>query len=66
MAMTHYRNKEWDEAISHFSESLKLERFPKGKITPSGFFLKRCQEFKENPPVPPDEKCDGVYRMTEK
>lgn len=64
--MEYYLKMEWDGAIEHFSESLKLERFPDAKITPSHVFLERCKEHKENPPVPPGEKWDGVYRMTKK
>ncbi len=64
--MQHYLNMEWDPAIALFGESLKIERIPDGITTPSEVFIKRCEEFKENPPVPPGEKWDGVYRMTKK
>ena len=64
--MAHYVNMEWDAAITQFSESLKIERVPDGKTTPSQVFLERCEEFKANPPVAPGERWDGVYRMTEK
>jgi len=64
--MRHYLNMEWDEAIARFKESLKIERIPDGKTTPSEVFMKRCEDFKENPPVPPGEKWDGVFRMTKK
>ncbi len=66
LGMEYYLKMQWDAAIEHFSESLKLERFPDSKITPSGVFLERCMEYKENPPVPPGERWDGVYRMTKK
>ena len=64
--MLQYQRTEWDAAIDFFKESLKIERVPDGKTTPSEVFLKRCEEYKEFPPVPPGEKWDGVYRMTKK
>jgi adenylate cyclase len=64
--MRHYLRMQWDAAIDLFRESLKVERFPEGKTTPSEVFIKRCAEFKENPPVRSGKKWDGVYRMTQK
>jgi len=64
--MEHYVHMEWDAAIAQFSESLKIERVPDGKTTPSQVFIERCEEFQANPPVAPGEKWDGVYRMIKK
>ena len=64
--MEHYLNMKWDAAISQFKESLKIERVPEGKTTPSEVFIKRCEEYKENPPAAPGEKWDGAYLMTKK
>ena len=64
--MEYYVRTEWDAAIAQFSESLKIERVPDGKTTPSQVFIERCEEFKANPPVAPGEQWDGVYRMTKK
>ena len=64
--MQHYCNMEWDKAITLFNESLKIERVPDGKTTPSEVFIRRCEMFKERPPVAPGEQWDGVYRLTEK
>jgi len=64
--MEHYVNMEWDAAIAQFSESLRIERVPDGKTTPSQVFIERCEEFKANPPVAPGEKWDGVFSMTKK
>lgn len=64
--MLYYLNMKWNEAIALFKQSLKIERIPDGITTPSEVFIKRCVEFKENPPVAPGEKWDGVYRMTKK
>ncbi len=64
--MGYYLNMRWEAAIECFKESLKFERFPEGKTTPSEVYIKRCEEFMVNPPVPPGEKWDGVYRLTEK
>jgi adenylate cyclase len=64
--MGHYLKMEWDAAIEYFSESTQIERVPDGKTTPSEVLLKRCQEYKETPPVAPGEKWDGVYRMSKK
>ena len=52
--------------VLRFKESLKIERVPDGKTTPSEVFIKRCEMFKENPPVPPGETWDGVFRLTSK
>jgi adenylate cyclase len=64
--MNHYLKMEWDAAIAEFEKSLKNERFQDGKTTPSEVYIERCKVFKENPPVEPGEKWDGVFRMTEK
>ncbi|MFH0845593.1 MAG: CHASE2 domain-containing protein [Pseudomonadota bacterium] len=64
--MEYYQRTEWDKAIDYFKESLKIERIPDGNTTPSEVFLKRCEEFKITPPVPPGAKWDGIYRMTKK
>jgi len=64
--MEHYRRMEWDQAMALFTEADAIERVPDGATTPSRVFLKRCQEYKANPPVPPGESWDGVYRMTKK
>ncbi|MBW2020843.1 MAG: adenylate/guanylate cyclase domain-containing protein [Deltaproteobacteria bacterium] len=64
--MQHYLKMEWDEAIAKFNESLKIERITDGKTTPSEVYIQRCKAFKENPPVAPGEKWDGVFRLTKK
>jgi class 3 adenylate cyclase len=64
--MEYYLNMEWDKAIAKFRESLPIERVPEGKTTPSEVFIKRCEMFKENPPVEPGRKWDGVFRLTKK
>jgi adenylate cyclase len=61
-----YRNMQWDEALAEFEQAERHERFPDAKTTPSQVFMGRCREYKENPPVPPGETWDGVYRMTKK
>lgn len=61
-----YQAMEWDAAIELFRESLKIERVPEGKTTPSQVFIERCEAFKKNPPVAPGEEWDGVFRMTKK
>jgi len=62
----HYLRMEWDAAIDFFKESLKFERIPDGNTTPSEVYIKRCEAFKEEPPVAPGEKWDGVFRMAKK
>ena len=64
--MRHYLRMEWDAAIDFFKESLKFERIPDATTTPSEVYIKRCTAFKENPPVRPGKKWDGVFRMTKK
>ena len=56
----------WDEAIKYFKASARIERIPDGITTPSEVYIKRCEAFKETPPVAKGEKWDGVYRMTKK
>lgn len=65
-AMGHYQRTEWDQAIAAFTRAEALELVPEGKTTPSKVFLQRCREYRENPPVPPGQAWDGVYRMTKK
>jgi len=64
--MQHYLKMEWDEAVAKFNEALKIERVPDGKTTPSEVYIQRCKAFKENPPVAPGEKWDGVFRLATK
>ncbi len=64
--MQHYINMEWDAAMDCFKESRSYERNPDAHTTPSDVFYKRCELFKDTPPVPSGEKWDGVYRLTEK
>ncbi len=61
-----YHAMKWDEAIDKFKQALPLERVPDGKTTPSEVFIKRCETFKETPPVAPGEKWDGVFSLTSK
>lgn len=64
--MQHYHKMEWGEAMARFNESMKIERISGGKTTPSEVYIQRCRTFKENPPVAPGEKWDGVFRLTKK
>ena len=64
--MEHYLRMEWDEAVSRFRESLKLERVPDGKTTPSRVYIERCEAFKKDPPAAPGEKWDGIHRLAKK
>jgi adenylate cyclase len=61
-----YLNMDWEPAKKRFTEALEFERVPEGKTTPSEVYVKRCEEYAHNPPVPPGESWDGVYRMTKK
>jgi len=62
-AMQHYLNMEWDDAITKFKQSFKIERNPDGKTTPSEVYIQRCKTYKENPPVASKEKWDGVCTL---
>ena len=65
--MEHYLRMEWDEAISRFRESLKLEQVPDGKTTPSQVYIERCEAFKKDPPgADPGKEWDRVCRLTKK
>lgn len=64
-----YREMKWDAAASFFDQSLELEPFygQPGVVTcPSIVMKERCADYKENPPVEPGEKWDGVYTATSK
>lgn len=66
-----YLNMEWDKAISLFTECLDYEphhpdRDPGSKTTPSHVYIKRCEAYKQNPPVAAGETWDGVFTATEK
>ena len=64
--MEHYLHMEWAEAISKFRESQRLERVPDGITTPSEVYISRCEAYKENPPVAPGVKWDGIHRLAKK
>ncbi len=54
-----YKQRKWDEAISAFSQALKV----KPDDGPSQLYLERAQEFKLNPP---GDDWDGVFVMKTK
>ena len=63
-----YKQQKWDEAIKKFKDSRDLEnfRFPDqlpAKSSPSEIYIKRCLDYKENPPP---QGWDGVYTLTKK
>ena len=55
-ALRAFKKQLWDEAESIFKESLRLY----GRDGPSKFYLKKCQEYKANPP---EEKWDGIVHL---
>ncbi|HRX17010.1 MAG TPA: tetratricopeptide repeat protein [Spirochaetota bacterium] len=57
--LSFYRNRKWDEAMAEFTKALEID----AADGPSECYLKRCREYKKNPP-PPD--WDGVFTMTTK
>lgn len=66
-----YLAMEWDKAIELFTECLDFEphhpdRDPGSKTTPSHVYIKRCEMYKQNPPVAAGESWDGVFTATEK
>lgn len=65
-AMNLYLQMEWDQAAALFAKAATYERFPDDKVTASKVFHERCLLFKENPPVPPGQTWDGVFRLTKK
>jgi adenylate cyclase len=58
-ALGAFKSKSWDEAREKFSES--LEKL--GEDGPSRFYIKLCEEYKQNPP---GELWDGMVRMEKK
>lgn len=54
-----YKQRKWDEAITAFTEALKI----RPDDGPSAIYRERSITFKETPP--PDD-WDGVFVMTEK
>ena len=70
-ARTAYIAMNWDKAIELFEQCLPLEPFhpdkdPGSKTSPSHVFIKRCQAYREQPPVPAGETWNGVYVATSK
>ncbi len=57
--LTAYKQMKWDEAIKAFEMALKVDPAD----GPSNEYLKRCREFREDPPP---EDWDGVYIMKTK
>ena len=59
-----YYQQDWSNALSRFEEAEKIENhFTSRNTTPSNIYIKRCLEFKENPP---GKDWDGVWTMTSK
>jgi len=50
-----YLQMRWQEAGQKFAEAQQVERFPDNRITPSLVYMKRCEDFAKNPPVPAGE-----------
>ena len=66
--ITFYKKMKWTEALTKFKESLNLEyvRFGekiKTSTSPSEVYIKRCEEYLQNPPP---ENWDGVFVLTKK
>jgi len=57
--ISYYRSKQWDSAISTFTQCLSFVP----DDTPSQIYIERCRYFKKNL-VP--ENWDGVYSLTKK
>jgi adenylate cyclase len=58
-ALRAFKSRSWDEAIEIFQESMSLY----GQDGPSEFYLKKCEEYKVNPP---EETWDGVIDLKNK
>ena len=54
-----FRRRSWEEAMEGFRELIK----GLGKDGPSLFYLRLCEQYRENPP---EESWDGVVRITQK
>ena len=54
-----YLEQNWDWAINYFKQALSFD----AKDLPSQTYIKRCEQFKENPP---GESWDGVFTMQTK
>ncbi len=63
-AMQYYFKMKWDKAIEKFSQALEFERVPDGN--PSQVYVNRCKIYRGNPSMVPDEKWEGVFRLTKK
>ena len=66
-----YLRMEWDKAKSLFMQCLDYEPHlpehdPGSKSCPSLVYIKRCENYKINPPVPAGETWDGVFIATSK
>lgn len=57
--LAQYRRCQWDEAISCFKKAIEIRSGDR----PSELYIKRCNEFKKNPP---EKGWDGGHTMTEK
>lgn len=66
-----YLAMNWDKAKELFTICLDYEphhpdRDPGSKTTPSHVYIKRCEAYKQKPPVNEGEVWDGVFTATEK
>ena len=57
--LANYKQCQWDEAISCFKKAIEIRSVD----PPSELYIKRCDEFMENPP---ENGWDGVCTMTKK
>jgi len=57
--LTTYKERRWEDGIKIFTEALSIDK----DDSPSSVYLKRCREFKINPP--PDD-WDGIFTMRTK
>ncbi|MCP4105070.1 MAG: adenylate/guanylate cyclase domain-containing protein [Desulfobacteraceae bacterium] len=64
-AVQHYFQMKWGKAIECFSQSRKLEH-GSGNTNPSEIYLNRCKIYKNNKSIIPDEKWEGIFRVSKK
>jgi len=65
-AMQLYAGMQWLAAADRFTEAAAYEAFPENALNPSVLYIKRCQQYAENPPRSVNGVWDRIFRLTQK
>jgi adenylate cyclase len=64
--VNHYYQRDWEQALNRFKRSLMLEPHAENHVTPSAFYLERCQYYQRHPWEADEKNWDGIFHLNSK